>query len=61
MPVIPLITIELTPDVAVKLRFMMESGVFDIRSGSAKLNFNDRGALVKIERTLFTVATPEIA
>lgn len=55
----PLISIELTPDIAVKLRFMVESGVFDIRDGSATLHFAANGKLNKIERKLYTVAPQE--
>lgn len=51
---IPLIAVELTPDVAIKLRFMMESGVFDMRGGSATLNFAPNGELKSIKREIFT-------
>lgn len=54
MQVIPLIKIEVTPDIAVKLRFIMESGVFDIRGGNAVLSFNQNGELKTIKRELFS-------
>lgn len=49
----PLITIEVTPDIAAKIRFLAESGVFSIQNGSASLNFHE-GQLksVKTEITL---------
>lgn len=34
-----LITLEVTPDIASKIRFMAESGVFAIDTGNASLNF----------------------
>ena len=51
---IPLISIDLTPDIATKLRFMVESGVFDIRGGSATLMFDPSGKLKSIKRELYT-------
>ena len=54
--VIPLIPVELTPDVAVKLRFMMEAGVFDIRGGTATLNFSKTGELKSIKKEIYTYA-----
>ncbi len=51
---IPLIGIEVTPDIAAKLRFMVESGVFDIRGGSATLMFDPAGKLKSIKRELYT-------
>jgi hypothetical protein len=49
MEVIPLIPVELTPDIAVKLRFMMASGVFDLRGGNAILSFGIKGDLKSIK------------
>lgn len=34
-----LVTIEVTPDIAAKIRFIAESGVFAIKTGNASLNF----------------------
>lgn len=56
--IIPLIKVELTPDIAVKLRFMMEAGIFDIRGGNAVLSFDATGHLKSIKRELFTYALP---
>lgn len=57
MPVaIPLISIELTPDIATKLRFMVESGVFDVRGGNVTLNFAPNGELKSIKKELFSYA-----
>jgi hypothetical protein len=56
----PLISLQISPDIAIKLRFMMESGVFDIRDGSATLHFDKKGFLQKIERKLFTVASDAV-
>lgn len=50
---IPLIPIEVTPDVAVKLRFLFEEGIFDMRGGSATLNFAPNGELKSIKKELF--------
>lgn len=36
---IPLISIEVTPDIASKIRACAEAGVFSIRTGNATLNF----------------------
>lgn len=54
--VISLIPVELTPDVAIKLRFMMESGVFDLRGASATLNFAPNGELKSIKTETFKYA-----
>ncbi len=51
---VPLISVELTPDVAIKLRFLMESGVFDIKGGNAVLSFDATGQLKTIKRELFS-------
>lgn len=51
--VIPLIKVELTPDIAIKLRFLMESGVFDMRGGNATLSFAPNGELKSIKKELF--------
>ncbi len=51
---IPLIKIEVTPDIALKLKFLSESGVFDIRGGSATLMFDPAGNLKSIKRELYT-------
>lgn len=53
---IPLISIELTPDIAGKLRFMVEAGVFDMRGGSATLNFAPNGELKSVKKELFVYA-----
>ncbi len=52
----PLIAVELTPDIATKLRFMIESGVFDMRGGNATLNFAPNGELKSIKKETFTYA-----
>lgn len=54
--IIPLIPVELTPDVAIKLRLMMESGIFDLRGGNATLNFAPNGELKSIKKELFYYA-----
>lgn len=46
----PLIPVELTPDIAIKMRFLVESGVFDMRGGSATLNFAPNGELKSIKK-----------
>lgn len=58
---IPLISIEVTPDIAGKLRFMVEAGVFDMRGGNATLSFAPNGDLKSIKRELFTYANNIIA
>ncbi len=50
---IPLVSIEVTPDVAVKLRFIAESGVFDMRGGNAILSFSPAGELKTIKKEVF--------
>lgn len=53
---IPLIKLEVTPDIAVKLRFMMTEGIFDIRGGNVTLNFAPNGELKSIKKELFSYA-----
>lgn len=48
-----LITIEVTPDIAAKIRLMAESGLFAIKTGNATLNFHS-GALKSIKTELYT-------
>lgn len=50
---IPLISIEVTPDIAAKIRFMADSGVFAISTGNASLNFHE-GILKSIKTEFFT-------
>lgn len=50
----PLVTVDLTPNIAVSLRNMVAAGVFDIRGGNATLHFNSEGKLVKIVKELST-------
>lgn len=50
-----LVAIEITEQVAAQIRFIAESGVFDISTGTATLNFKD-GQLLTIKRELFTYA-----
>lgn len=49
---IPLISLQVTPDIAAKLLFMSESGLFSIRKGNAILNF-DGGKLKSIKTELY--------
>ena len=42
-----LIAVELTPETAEKIRFMVSEGVFQLNTGSAELHFKD-GKLLKI-------------
>lgn len=50
-----LITIEVTPDIATKIRFMAESGVFAIQNGSATIHFKE-GVAKTIKSELYTYA-----
>lgn len=50
---IPLITVQITPDIAAKLLFMSESGLFSIQKGNATLNF-DAGQLKSIKTELYS-------
>jgi hypothetical protein len=50
---IPLIKIELTPNIAAALRTMVEVGVFDIRGGNAVLSFTPTGELKSIKKETF--------
>lgn len=47
------ITIEVTPDIAAKIRGMAEAGVFAIGTGNATLNFHE-GVLKSIKTELFS-------
>ena len=49
----PLVSIEVTPDIALKIRGLAEAGVFAIRTGNASLNFLD-GTLKSIKTELMT-------
>lgn len=48
-----LIAIELTPDIAAKIRFMAESGVFGVKTGNVILNFHE-GAIKSIKTEIFS-------
>lgn len=48
-----LVRIEVTPDIASKIRFMAESGVFSITKGNATVNF-DGGEIKSIKTELYT-------
>jgi len=48
-----LIKIEVTPDIASKIRFLAESGIFAIHTGNATLNFKD-GLLKSIKTELYS-------
>lgn len=50
---IPLISLEVTPDIATKIRLMAESGIFSIKTGNAIMNFQG-GDLKSIKTELFT-------
>lgn len=51
-----LIALEISPREARAFRFMMESGVFDIKKGNAILSFDTTGELKSIKRELFSQA-----
>lgn len=53
-----LITIEVTADIAAKIRLMAESGMFAIKTGSAQCNFLN-GELKSIKTELLTYAQPK--
>lgn len=48
-----LIKIEVTPDIAFKIRLMAESGLFAIKTGNAQCNFIN-GELKSIKTELYT-------
>ena len=48
-----LISIEVTPDIATKIRGMAEAGVFSIKTGNAQLNFHE-GILKSIKTEFFS-------
>lgn len=52
-----LITVQLTPDIAAKIRFMAESGVFALETGNAQLNFH-KGELKSIKTEHFSYPQP---
>lgn len=54
-----LIALEISPREARVFRFMMESGVFDIKKGNAVLSFDASGELKSIKRELFTQAVAD--
>lgn len=48
-----LVTIQVTEDIAAKIRFMAESGVFAITTGNASLNFHN-GMLKSIKTEMMS-------
>jgi len=52
---IPLIKIEVTPDIAAKIKLCAEAGLFAIKTGNATLNFHE-GELKSIKTELYTYA-----
>jgi hypothetical protein len=50
---IPLISLEITPDIALKIRGLAEAGVFAIHTGNATLNFHE-GVLKSIKTELYS-------
>lgn len=52
-----LIKIEVTPDIAAKIRFLAESGIFAINTGNATLNFKD-GLIKSIKTELYSYPQP---
>lgn len=54
-----LIKIEVTPDIAAKIRFLAESGIFAINTGNATLNFKD-GIIKSIKTELYSYPQPTI-
>lgn len=53
-----LIKIEVTPDIAIKIRLMADAGLFAIKSGNATCNFTN-GILKTIKTELYTYAKEE--
>lgn len=49
-----------TPDIAIKLKFLSESGVFDMRGGNAILSFAPNGELKSIKKELFVYAPKDV-
>ena len=49
----PLISLEVTPDIAAKIRAMAEAGVFAINKGSATLNFLE-GELKSVKTEVYS-------
>ncbi len=50
---VPLITIEVTPDIALKIRGMAEAGVFAIQTGNASINFHE-GSIKSIKTEIMS-------
>lgn len=48
-----LIAVEITTDVAAKIRFMAESGLFNLQTGNATLNFHE-GILKSIKTEVYS-------
>ena len=49
----PLISLEVTPDIAAKIRAMAEAGVFAINKGSATINFLN-GELKSVKTEIYS-------
>ncbi len=54
----PTVTIEVTPDIAAKIRLMAEAGVFALATGNATLNFHN-GLLKSVKTEQFTYPQKE--
>jgi hypothetical protein len=48
-----LIRIDVTPNIATALKFMIEAGTFDIKGGNVTLSFDPAGNLKTIKKEVF--------
>ena len=48
----PLVTLHITPDIALKIKALAEAGVFTIKTGNATINFHE-GVLKSIKTDFF--------
>ncbi len=49
----PLISVEMTPNIAEALAFMVRAGTFDVKSGNVTLSFDPQGTLKSIKKEIF--------
>jgi capsule polysaccharide export protein KpsE/RkpR len=57
---IPLISIEVTPDIATKIRFLGESGFFSMRRGKVTVNFDNAGNISSMETHTFAYPQAQV-
>ncbi len=53
----PLVSVEMTPNIADALAFMVRAGTFDMKGGNVILSFDPQGKLKSIKKEIFVYNT----